>query len=78
MSNQVSRAMNDDESWLDPEDSNNQMWVIRGVIGFILLALILALYGAPYSNPIVREDRPLSNQNENYFCFSCRRACLDQ
>ncbi len=53
MSNQVSRAMNDDESWLDPEDSNNQMWVIRGVIGFILLALILALYGAPYSNPIV-------------------------
>jgi len=52
MSNQVSCAMNADDSWLGPEDSNNRMFVIRGVIGFILLALILLLYGAPYSNPV--------------------------
>ena len=44
--------MNDDDSWLGPEDSNNQMYVIRGGIAFILLALILAFYGAPYSNAV--------------------------
>jgi integral membrane sensor domain MASE1 len=44
--------MNADDSWLDPEDSSNQKWVIRGVIGFIGIALILALYGVPYSNPV--------------------------
>ena len=52
MSNQVSSTMNADDSWLGLEDSNNQMYVIRCVIAFILLALILALYGAPYSNPV--------------------------
>ena len=52
MSNQVSCAVNDDDSWLGPEDSNNQMYVIRGVIGFILVALILVIYGAPRSNPV--------------------------
>ena len=53
MSNPVSCAVNDDDSWLGPEDSNNQMFVIKGVIAFILLALILLLYDAPYSNPVV-------------------------
>jgi len=53
MSNQVSCVMNADDSWLDPEDSNNQTFVRRGIIAFILVALILALSGAPYSNPIV-------------------------
>ena len=52
MSNQVSCAVNDDDSWLDPEDSNNQRFVIRGVIAFIGVALILVLSGAPYSNPV--------------------------
>ena len=53
MSNQVSSAMNDDDSWLGPEDSNNQMSVTKGVIGFIGIALILLVSGAPYSNPVV-------------------------
>ncbi len=44
--------MNADDSWLGPEDSNNQKLVIRGVIGFIGIALILLLYGVPYSNPV--------------------------
>ena len=44
--------MNDDDSWLDPEDSNDKNYVLRGAIGFILLALILAICGVPYSNPV--------------------------
>lgn len=53
MSNHVSCGMNADDSWLDPEDSNNQMSVIKGVIGFIGIAMILLVSGAPYSNPVV-------------------------
>ncbi len=53
MSNHVSCSIDDDDSWLDPEDSNNQMSVIKGVIGFIGIAMILLVSGAPYSNPVV-------------------------
>lgn len=52
MSNHVSYAMNADDSWLDPEGSNNQMFVIKGVLAFIAIALILLISGAPYSGPV--------------------------
>lgn len=53
MSNHVSCALNADDSWLDPEDSDYQMSVMKGVIVFILFALILLISGAPYSDPVV-------------------------